>query len=110
MECYDGWTDVGIFIYFDDELTLEECEECKQPDSDDTNVVAYYFELPCEPICESLAPTRAPATVAPTPSSTRSDGDCYDQYTIGENDLISQVGSNDRFPENAVKIISGEKV
>jgi len=108
LECYDGWTDVGIFIYFDDELTLEECEECKQPDSDEDNIFAYYFELPCEPICESLAPTRAPATVAPTASSTRSDNDCYDQYTIGENDLISQVGSNDRFPENAVKIISGE--
>jgi len=45
LECYDGWTDVGIFVYFDDELTLEECEECRPPDSDEENVVAYYFEV-----------------------------------------------------------------
>jgi len=31
LECYDGWTDVGIFVYFDDELTLENCQECKPP-------------------------------------------------------------------------------
>jgi hypothetical protein len=45
LECYDGWTDVGIFVYFDDELSIEECEECKRPASDDDNVVAYYFEV-----------------------------------------------------------------
>jgi hypothetical protein len=45
LECYDGWTDVGIFVYFDDELSIEECEECKLPASDDDNVVAYYFEV-----------------------------------------------------------------
>ena len=45
LECYDGWTDVSIFVYFDDELTLEECEECRPPDSDEESVVAYYFEV-----------------------------------------------------------------
>jgi hypothetical protein len=45
LECYDGWTDVGIFIYFDDELTIEECEECRPPDSDEENIFAYYFEV-----------------------------------------------------------------
>jgi hypothetical protein len=65
LECYDGWTDVGIFVYLDDELTIEECEECRPPDSEDENVVAYYFELPCEPICESLAPTEAPVNISP---------------------------------------------
>ena len=45
LECYDGWTDVGIFVYLDDELTLEDCEECRAPDSEDENVVAYYFEV-----------------------------------------------------------------
>jgi hypothetical protein len=45
LECYDGWTDVGLFVYFDNELTLEECEECRPPDSDDENVVVYYFEV-----------------------------------------------------------------
>jgi len=45
LECYDGWTDVGIFVYLDDELSLEECEQCKRPESDDESVVAYYFEV-----------------------------------------------------------------
>ena len=45
LQCYDGWTDIGIFVYFDTELTLEDCQECKPPDADDENVVAYYFEV-----------------------------------------------------------------
>ena len=45
LECYDGWTDVGLFVYYDEELTLEECEECRPPDIDEENVVAYYFEV-----------------------------------------------------------------
>jgi hypothetical protein len=45
LECYDGWTDVGVFIYFDDELMLEECQECKPPGADEDDVIAYYFEV-----------------------------------------------------------------
>ena len=45
LQCYDGWTDVGIFVYFDSELTLEECEECKSPEPDEEDVIAYYFEV-----------------------------------------------------------------
>ena len=45
LECYDGWTDVGIFVYIDNELTLEECQECRPPDADEENVIAYYFEV-----------------------------------------------------------------
>jgi len=57
LECYDGWTDVGIFIYFDNEFSLEECEECRPPDSNEEGVIAYYFELSCTPICESIEPS-----------------------------------------------------
>merc|ERR1719387_1234756 len=74
LECYDGWTDVGIFIYFDD-VTLEECEECRPPDSDDDSVVAYYFEIPCKPICMSFEPSSAPSMPVPptlAPSSSPS--------------------------------------
>ena len=45
LECYAGWTDVGIFIYFDNEITLEDCQECNPPDADDENIIAYYFEV-----------------------------------------------------------------
>jgi hypothetical protein len=44
LECYDGWTDVSIFVYLGDELTLEECDGCA-PLKEDENVVAYYFEV-----------------------------------------------------------------
>lgn len=124
LECYNGWTDVGVFIYFD-ELTLDDCEECKPPASNDENIIAYYFELPCEPICTSLEPTESPTTQAPTaqldsmaPSShvgspaptiqvgSSSPTDCYDLYGITESDIIEQTGSSEPIPEDSVKIIS----
>ena len=123
LECYDGWTDIGIFIYFDSELTIEECQECMPPDENDENIIAYYFELPCEPICESMTPTEAPFTAAPTiqlesPSPSPSFSataipsnqptDCYDKYDITESDIIEQTGANATFPEDAIKVISGE--
>jgi hypothetical protein len=46
--CYDGWTDVGLFVYFDDELSIDECDECHPPSSDVDNVIAYYFEVSCD--------------------------------------------------------------
>jgi len=57
IECYEGYTDFGVFMYYDHESTLDECEECTPPGIDDENVVAYYFEVPCEPICEDFAPS-----------------------------------------------------
>jgi len=109
LECYDGWTDLGIFIYFDEELTIEECEECRPPEDDDENIVAYFFELPCEPICETIAPSKAPVTNPPTvaPHSGGS-GDCYAEYGITEEEIIDQFGSNESLPEDAIKIINGE--
>merc|ERR1712017_3525 len=89
LECYDGWTDVGVFIYFGD-VSLEECEECVAPDPDQEDVVAYYFELPCEPICESIEPTAAPTTVPEVASMAPTD--CYDLYGITEEDIINQIG------------------
>jgi len=108
LECYDGWTDLGIFIYFDDEITFEECEECTPPDQDDENVVAYFFELPCEPICESTPPTSAPTpTMAPSGAPSGAPTDCYDRHDISEEDIINQIGSDEPVPEDAVKIING---
>ncbi|KAL3920133.1 MAG: hypothetical protein SGILL_003414 [Bacillariaceae sp.] len=66
--CYDGWTDVGLFVYLDDEFTIEECDECHPPSEDVDNVIAYYFEVPCEPIC--IIPSSAPTSGG---SDTNSD-------------------------------------
>ena len=88
LECYNGWTDVGIFIYFD-ELTLEDCEECKPPDSDEENVIAYYFELPCEPICESKEPTEALVTEIPR-NHFQPHKDCYDRVNVNVIDKLPE--------------------
>lgn len=106
LECYNGWTDVGIFVYFD-ELTLEDCQECMPPTSEDESIIAYYFELPCEPICTSLEPTESPATEAPTVQIDSSPPtDCYDLYGITESDVIEQTGSVEPIPVESVKVIS----
>jgi hypothetical protein len=97
--CYDGWTDVGLFVYFDDEFSIEECNECQPPGSDVENVIAYYFEVcksccyawpqylnvvlnvsvlscfqvPCDPICITPSPvTTPPEIVTETQSPTSS--------------------------------------
>merc|ERR1712176_1566789 len=103
LECFEGWTDLGIFIYLNDDLSLEDCEGCKRPDSDDEDIVAYYFEFPCVPICETDAPSKAPVT--PMPSSAPTD--CYDKHGITEEDIIEQFGTQEPIPENAIKIVSG---
>ena len=43
--CYDGWTDVGLFVYFGNDFSIEECDECHPPGPEVDNVIAYYFEV-----------------------------------------------------------------
>ena len=45
LECYDGYTDVGIFVYLNDDLSFEDCEGCSPPENDEDDVIAYYFEV-----------------------------------------------------------------
>jgi len=104
LECYDGWTELGIFIYFDEDLSLEECDGCKSPDPDDEDVITYYFEFPCEPICETIAPSKAPSTLTPTTAPT----DCYDKHGITEEEIEEKFGTDQPIPEDAIKIINGE--
>jgi len=100
-ECYDGWTDFGIFGYTGEEYTIDECEECKPPDQGDEGIFAYYFELSCEPICDDFEPTAAPDLSPPT--------DCLEEYGITEDELIKQIGAEEPVPEDAMKIIEGEE-
>ena len=44
LACYDGWTDLGVFVYFNN-FNDEECQGCQPPNNDDDEVVAYYFEV-----------------------------------------------------------------
>jgi hypothetical protein len=43
-----------------------------------------------------------------TPSPTPAVTDCYDKYGITEEDIIDKFGSDEPFPEDAIKIINGE--
>ena len=95
LECYNGWTDVGIFIYFE-ELILEDCQECNPPMSEDENIIAYYFELPCEPICGPNAPTGAPVIDTARTFPAQPQTDCYDQINMNVVDKLpndSSIGS-----------------
>ncbi|KAL3923050.1 MAG: hypothetical protein SGILL_001872 [Bacillariaceae sp.] len=108
--CYDGWTDVGLFVYFDDEFSIEECDECTPPSTDVDNVIAYYFEVPCEPIC--IVPSSAPSmadteelpqvvsTEPPTSSPTTSPTEC----PYPEAELISTSGSPTDISETTIQI------
>merc|ERR1712137_969583 len=106
VECYGGWAQFSIVAYLDDTMSMEDCAGCNSPEDDDDSAVAYYFEIPCKPICESESPTEAP-TVSVAPSSAPTD--CYDKYGITEDDLIEKFDpADDPIPQNAVKIINGE--
>jgi hypothetical protein len=35
--------------------------------------------------------------------------DCYDKYGITEEDIIDKFGSDEPIPEDAIKIVNGEK-
>jgi hypothetical protein len=55
--CYDGYTDVSVYVYFQGpDFDAEECEACQAPEDDDAGVTAFYFELPCDNPCEPPAP------------------------------------------------------
>ena len=44
MACYDGWTDLGLFVYYNN-ISEDECQGCQPPNSDAEDIVAYYFEV-----------------------------------------------------------------
>ena len=93
--CYDGYTDVSVYVYFNGtDFDPEECEACQAPEDDDVAVVAFYFELSCDNPCEPVAP-------APT--------DCVAQFTP---ELNGTIGMEMPFPEDAVKItaLTGDTV
>jgi hypothetical protein len=52
--CFDGFADVSIFVSVGPGFDAEACAACQAPTADSTDLVAYYFELPCTPICETL--------------------------------------------------------
>jgi hypothetical protein len=73
LECFDGWTDIGLFAYFDSELILDECNECMAPEQpDEEDVIAYYLEVPCRSLCgEEDESSIAVSTIDPPHSETR---------------------------------------
>ena len=50
LECYDGWTDVGIFVYFGEEFVIDDCAGCIPPGEEEDDVVAYFFEVSFVPV------------------------------------------------------------
>jgi hypothetical protein len=46
-QCFNGFTDVTIYVYLEDDAVSKECDACTALDEYATNVVAYKFELSC---------------------------------------------------------------
>jgi hypothetical protein len=63
--CVDGSTAVGIYIYVGENFVMENFEACAEaPKESQDDIVAYYFELPCNAAeCDS-APAATGRTVA----------------------------------------------
>jgi hypothetical protein len=53
--CYDGIASVTVFVYIGD-VTLDECGACKIPEDPSIVYAAVQLEIPCEPICDPVAP------------------------------------------------------
>jgi hypothetical protein len=90
--CWGSYASVGIYLYTGDDLKTERCEQCQAPEHDDPNMVAFYFELPCEVICD-------PITVPPIPAPT----DCVAEFIP---ELNGTIGMAMPLPEDAVKIVA----
>jgi len=114
--CFEGYTDVGIFVFVGDGFDESSCESCKAPAENSTEYAAFYFELSCEPLCETESPTEAPSgsmypSSPPTgaPSLSMVPTECIDQAAA---DLIESIGAPLELPEDAVKIVGqrGESV
>ena len=50
---------VSIYVFVGEGVDAEQCEPCQAPAENSTEMVAYYFELSCESICETEASPEA---------------------------------------------------
>jgi hypothetical protein len=102
--CNDGVTAVSIYVYVGDSFVSEECEACEAPDDGATDIVAYYFEVPCESGCDSSAsPSSAPPSSSPAPTRC--------EENMGNAELIERVGAEwDAIPEIIIASHDGESV
>jgi hypothetical protein len=88
--CVDDVAAVSIYVYVGNSFVVEDCEACEAPADDATDMVAYYFELPCTSEC------------APEPD------DCYSHV---EGKLIETVGAQlDMVPEINIVSHDGDTV
>ena len=135
--CYCGYTDMSVYVYLDElDEEYDECDACKRPNEDDSlQVVAYYFELPCDSSCDDSnksseddsgvndgdsPPTTSPTmpatgtpssklTPTPTgePSTNPSKSPMPSSCTVQlEADYLSSKGADIQLPHDAVEIIS----
>ena len=88
--CFQGGTDISIYISVGDEFDPMECESCTTPAEDATDLVAFHFSIPCTPMCE------------PEPLVL----DCMDDI---HPELLDSTGAtNIDFPTDAITLISSD--
>ena len=105
--CYEGYAQFSVYVHFDHDLEIGECEGCQAPEPNSTQAVAYYFEVSCEPLCAPLTdfptgeptaepssePTPVPTTSVPSasPSLSMEPTICIDKATA---DLTDSIGAS----------------
>jgi hypothetical protein len=93
--CWGKYASLVVYLYTGDDLNTELCEQCQSPEQDDKNMVAFYFELPCEIICDPSTPISDEATTSlPT--------DCYDPAV----DIAETIGASMTMPSGTFDIQS----
>lgn len=88
--CVEGTADISIYVVIGDGYEVELCEECQAPASTSDAMAAYYFELPCEVICDDTSAAGIPPpAITPLP-------DCFDGTVLharnGEDGLCTDAG------------------
>ena len=106
--CFEGFTDVAIFVFTGEDYDSEKCESCQAPPVDSTDMVAYYFELSCEPICEPSSSVESIPVSAPSPVPPASHLDCYTGPLLQEQ--VGTCGESIEPVEVVAMSGNGEKV
>jgi type VI protein secretion system component Hcp len=108
-QCVGSYTDLSIFVFFGDadDYSDGKCEACEPPDKNSTDMVAYYFEISCAPICETESPTESPSrsvhpSSVPTGTPSQAPTPCIEKAAP---DFIEKIGADKELPEDIIQIV-----
>ena len=91
--CFDGYTEISLYVSVGDDFDPMECETCTTPSDDSKDLVAFHFQIHCEPVCEVPEPEEPPTA------------QCTKEV---EPLFLESIGAPIDLPADAVKVISSD--